>query len=239
MSVLFQQIFSGIDSGGGFRGEFSEIFGLNYFIVIGLSLVTYTVVQTTVAAYLSLYDESGAAPSVKEVWDKSLKSFLPVFIAGIFAFIMVLVGMIFCLIPGIYLAVVLLPYPFVIVNEKLSVFESFNRCFQLIKGNFWQALGIYFLSYLVVFISASAIGLIIGFIGGLLSYFSTERVDTTVGVVTSILNIIQYLFYLVLFVSIGLNYYNLVERKEATGLSRRIDSFGEDNFLNTNKTEEF
>lgn len=240
MGAVFQQIFTGVERGGVSMDAYSGVFGYTYFVVLGMSLITYTVIQTCVAAYLRLYDQTGVSPSVKEVWDTTVTHLLPVFITGLLVLFMVMIGMILCLLPGIYLVFVLMPYPFVIVNERLSFFDAVSRCFQLIRDNFWLSVGIYVLAYLIVAVSASAIGIIVGLVGGLISYFSTKQFDTTFGVVTSILSIVQYLFYIVLFISIGLNYYNLVERKEATGLSRRIDSFGTGNITNIeNKEEEF
>ncbi len=238
-TLIFQQVFSDMEGGGPYTQDVSGLFGTSYFVVLALSLVTYTVIQTTVAAYLSLSDETGASPSVTEVWNRAVPSFLPVFLTGILAFLMVMIGLIFCLLPGIYLAIVLLPFPFVIVNERVSVIDAISRCFALVKDNFWMSFGVYLVAYLIVIVSAGAVGLVVSFIGGILSYFSTRQVDTTIGVVTSILNIIQYLFYLVLFIAIGMNYYNLVERKEATGLSRRIDSFGGGGLPDSNENEEF
>lgn len=240
MGAVFQQIFTGVERGGVSMDAYSGVFGYTYFVVLGMSLITYTVIQTCVAAYLRLYDQTGVSPSVKEVWDTTVTHLLPVFITGLLVLFMIMIGMILCLLPGIYLVFVLMPYPFVIVNERLSFFDAVSRCFQLIRDNFWLSVGIYVLAYLIVAVSASAIGIIVGLVGGLISYFSTKQFDTTFGVVTSILSIVQYLFYIVLFISIGLNYYNLVERKEATGLSRRIDSFGTGNITNIeNKEEEF
>lgn len=240
VGAVFQQIFTGVERGGVSMDAYSGVFSYNYLLVLCMSLVTYTVIQTCVAAYLSLYDQNGASPSVKQVWDATVSHLLPVFITGLLVLFMIMIGTILCVIPGIYLLFVLLPYPFVVVNERLSFFDAISRCFQLIKDNFWLSVGIYILAYLIVAVSASAIGIIAGLVGGLISYFSTKQFDTTFGVVTSILSIVQYLFYIVLFISIGLNYYNLVERREATGLSRRIDAFGTGDLTNTeNREEEF
>ena len=50
------------------------------------------------------------------------------------------------------------------------------------------------------------------------------------------LSVVQYLFYVVFFVSVGLHYYNLVEAKDGTGLEKRLESLGGD--ANPNATIE-
>jgi hypothetical protein len=49
----------------------------------------------------------------------------------------------------------------------------------------------------------------------------------------SVVNIVQYIFYIIFFVSVGLHYYNLVEIKEGTGLAKRLEGLGN----NTNPNE--
>ena len=148
-------------------------------------------------------------------------------------------GFIFCVLPGIYLMVVLFPYPFVIVNEDKSIGETFSRCFELIKENFWNSLGIYIVAGLISSVCSMVIGLVLGIFIGVGSYFSTKEISSTAAIVTSFVTMLQYFFYLVLFVAVGLQYYNLAELRDGTGLERRLEDLGSGLAGNTGNEEQY
>ena len=82
-------------------------------------------------------------------------------------------------------------------------------------------------------------GVIIAAVVGLVSYFSKNELSSTAAIVTSVLSVVQYLFYIVFFVSAGLHYYNLVEIKDGTGLERRLEDLGTNNNSNTTIEEQY
>jgi hypothetical protein len=59
-------------------------------------------------------------------------------------------------------------------------------------------------------------------------------VGATGGVVTSFLNIFSFTFYIIYFISLSFHYFNLVEKRDGTGILSRINSIGDttDNFNN-------
>ena len=219
--------------------DFSSIISPMYFVTIGFMLVTITAMRTVIAVYMKYYDEHNESPTVTAVWTGFIKYFFKAFIFSFPQYLLIAVGFVFCLFPGFYFMIVFAPFLFVIVNEDLSFSESFSRCFDLIKENFWISLAIYLIAYIIFSISSSIVGFALGLLFGAGSYFTTKEWSTTAGIFMSIVNIVQYLFYIIFFVSVGLNYYNLVEAKDGTGLAKRLENLGGNINPNTNIEEQY
>ena len=204
----------------------SEIFSPGYFIFIIVTFLNIAAMRTVIAVYMNLYDETGESPTVQQVWAGFAKYFVRIFIFSLPQFLLMGIGLVFCLAPGVYLMVVLMVYPFIIVNETSSFGEAFSRSFHLIKENFWISLATYLVAYIIYAVSSGIVGIVAGAIIGIGSYFSTNELSSTAAIFTSVLSVVQYLFYVVFFVSVGLHYYNLVETKDGTGLEKRLESLG-------------
>lgn len=93
---------------------------------------------------------------------QSFDKFLKVFATIIILFIALFFGMLFFIIPGIYLAVVIVPCYFIIVTENVEFLDVFNRCRQLINGHWWKTFR--FLLLIGLFNILGVLCLIVGFI---------------------------------------------------------------------------
>ncbi len=214
---------------GAFKnGSPSQVFNVHFFLVLLFAWINIVAMQVAVIAYMKFYElHDGATPTIDEVF-KIFISYLPALV--IYNLIIVLVmaiGLAFCILPGIYFLVVFTPFPCVIMLEEQSFGSAFSRCFDLIKENFWISLGIYLLVYIIYSFSATIITAIVGAITGLLYYFTTKDLNATVEIVSSILNVFSFLFYIIYCVSVTLHYYNLAERRDGVGMMRKLDSIGE------------
>jgi hypothetical protein len=220
--------------------SFSEIFNGTYFLLIFLSVLSMVVMRLVLSVYVKLYDAKGRlSPTIEEVWKGTFRYLVPVFIYTIIIWLLIIVGMVCCIAPGIYFMVVFAPVSLVYVVEDLSFGEGFNRCFVLIKNNFWNSIGLYIVAYLIYSVSSGVVGVVTGALAGVVSYFSTKNISSTVGVVTGVLNIFQRIFYVVLFIPIALQYFNLVEQQDNEGLMRRLDSLGGNDSSNTQTEEQY
>jgi len=206
--------------------ERTVIFTPTYFILIGVSIISMAAMRTVVSVYMKYYDENETSPTVQEVWAGFAKYFLRVFLFSIPRYVLIIIGFVFCFAPGVYILVVLMPYSFVIVSENESFGESFGRCFDIIKENFWISFAIYLIAFFIFSVSSGIIGFTVSAIAGLASYFTTKEISSTLAIVTSVLSIIQYFFYIIFFVSAALHYYNLVETRDGTGLAKRLENLG-------------
>jgi hypothetical protein len=228
-----------IESGVFRESAFSSTFTGMYFLFIIFTLLSITAMRTVIAVYLKHYDEYDATPTVQQVWTSFIKYFPRVLVFSIPTFLLIITGLVFCLIPGIYLMVVFAPFVFIIVAEDASFGDAFSRSFDLVKENFWLTLGIYLVAYLIYSVSSGITGLIVGLVASAVSYFTTKELSTSVGVLMSILNIVQYIFYIIFFVSVGLHYYNLVETRDGTGLAKRLEGLGGSVNPNENIEEQY
>jgi hypothetical protein len=224
------------------KGVFYErtvTFTPTYFILIGVSIMSLAAMRTVISVYMKYYDENGASPTVQEVWRGFTKYFLKILLFGIPRYVLIAVGFVFCIAPGVYLLVVLMPYSFIIASENESFGESLARCFDIIKENFWVSLAIYLIAFLIFSISSSLIGFTVSAIAGAASYFTTKEISSTLAIVTSVLSIVQYFFYIIFFVSAGLHYYNLVETRDGIGLARRLENLGSNINPHANTEEQY
>ena len=239
--MLMAAIFSGLyqkDTGnlleqimgtGGMRDRSAaSVFNAKFFLVFLFAWMNIVAMQVVIIAYMKYYEQhNGATPTIDEVF-KIFRSYFPaLLIYSLVIVIVMAVGLAFCILPGIYFIVALMPFTCIIMIEELSFGAAFSRCFELIKDNFWISFGIYILVYVVYSFSAGIISLIVGAVTGVLFYFTTKNLNTTVDIVSSILNIFSFLFYIIFYVSVVLHYYNLAERRDGVGMMKRLDSIGE------------
>lgn len=216
---------------GGF-GQFQKTIFLKYLsypflLYMVFAWLAYVAMQVCVGGYMKYYDANDKKqPGIEEVWDIFKTYYLKVLIYTIPVTILIIIGCLFCLLPGIFLAVVFVPFPWILMMEDASLGDGIQRCFDLIKGNFWMSLGIYLVTYVIYSFASGIIGLLIGIISGLLAYITTKDMSSTIGIATSVLRIFSFLFYIIFLVSAMLNYFNLAEQRDAIGMLRRIDQVG-------------
>lgn len=207
-----------------YRHYFSFTF-LLFFLFVWLA---YVAMHVSVGAYLKYYDEhDGAKPGLEEVWRIFSRYYLKVLVYSIPAGLILALGLFCCILPGIFLAIVLVPYCWVIMIEDVSVGDALRRCFELIRNEFWISLLIYLVAGLIYTVATWMIGLSVGLISWFLSYVTTGDHASSVLIVTSILKVFRFLFYIVFLVSAMLHYYNLVEKRDAVGMNRRISKIGQ------------
>lgn len=218
----------GTPRGGSFNSPLGAMFSGTYLLLLLLAWANFIAMNVVVTCYMKLYDASqGIAPRIEEVWNEFKKYFLKVLVYTIPITLLTMLGLLFCLAPGVYLGVVFAPFAAALIVDDQTFGGAWDRCLAIIKGNFWQSLGIYFLVYLIVAFSAGIISLIVGGITAAISYFTTRDIVSTTSIFTSVLNIFSYVFYIVLYVSINLHYFNLAERHDGTSLMRKLDTLGE------------
>ena len=209
------------------------------FINLIAVFVYITALYLSVFNYIKSYIANNGVVSeddIKNGLKKDLGSGLAVnLIVGILIF----TGLLFILIPGIYLGVVLTLALPILVFEQKGVGDTISSCFQLIKDNWWFTFGalIVFgiIMYLinVVFQMPMIIYMIVGMISGLDAGVesmaeSMQSKDPILMILTIVASIAQYLLYIITPIFISLIYFNLHEEKNFTGTFENIDRLGED-----------
>jgi hypothetical protein len=122
--------------------------------------------------------------------------------------------------------VLLVPFGWVVMTEDAGLSVAVTRCFDLSRNHFWISLAVYMVSTLIYLFASFSIGMVGGLISLLAGYLTDQDLSSKIGVMTAVLRIFGFLFYVIFLVSAGLHYYNLVERLDAVGITRRIEEIG-------------
>lgn len=223
---LFESVIN--DSGAEAVPQFSGLSVGSIIAIFFLGPLTVAAINTVVSCYIKLYMEKGKiSPTFEEVWRETSKHLLSVILFSYLYGLAVFIGMLLCFIPGIYLAIVLFPYAQVIIfEEEKSVGGVWNRCFGLIRENFWVTVLLYILISLLTSFVSGAIGFVVGGSITLLSYFTTKDISTSTGILYGTVYFFSYLFYVIIMVSIVMHYFNLSEKQDSSGILQRIQNIG-------------
>ncbi|HLU52511.1 MAG TPA: hypothetical protein VK011_02845 [Acidimicrobiia bacterium] len=127
----------------------------------GLSLLGSVLVQ---GASISALAHSYRGETVD--WRTSLRTggrrFIPLVAATLLISIGSTIGLVFCLIPGIYLFTMWTVTPAALVTERIGPLRAMGRSFRLVRGRFWPVLGALVLAYLLYIVVSQIIGGIAG-----------------------------------------------------------------------------
>ena len=204
--------------------------GWPFFLYVLFAMVAALMLYSIVYNFVLLYEERGFGNfDINDIWEKVKSNFWMIFFTGIGYAFFVLLGSVFLIIPGVYLAVTLSLIFIIRLREGLSFFAAFDRCTKLISQNWWFTFGL----ILVV-------GLIQGFIGFIFylpSYIAMvamvfsgmnnpnqQSSGNIIFIITSVIASLSFLLYTISVIAVSFHYFNLVERKEAPSLIAKIDS---------------
>lgn len=208
----------------------SYTFGIEYFLLLLFSMLSISAVYLVTYCYIKLYkDKSNTSPGLEEVWTLFKQYIIRFFVASLLLTILLVIGFIFCLIPGFYLMpLVSLTLPILVMEDK-GITDSFSRSTHLIKEHWWKTFGILFIAGIITYFSMS----ILGIPSALLSFGAVflQNSPTLVlfgSIFSSMLTAIANLFYVFPAVVSTLCYFSLCEEKDGSGLFERIEQFGTD-----------
>lgn len=204
-------------------------FSIGYLFVIIFLVCSYTSFYVTVLSYISIYIQKGnVAPTVDEVWSYFKFYFFRVMGSGILMSIFLVLCFLCCIIPFFWVfPAVSIFYPIMVI-ENASLSYSFNRCFKLINNEYWITFG----TLIVVYIITQACTLVIqlpAMVIGMASSFThlEQPITKTYAVATSVGQQLSQVFMVIPIIASTMIYFNLVERKESSGLLNRIESLGQ------------
>lgn len=197
-----------------------------YLLLIVLSLGITPLGVSMISNYIKLYDLNGKENIThEELRAATFASFFPLlghyFVYGF----LTTLGMMLCLIPGIYVMVPLTYMQFIRVYEDRPFGETFSRSFQLMKGNYWNGLGIIVLLSIIGSIVAQAFFLPPYLLGifGILSGEPNPVLLGIAGLFVLIYFLLVFLIVLLPYIGIGIHYFSLVEAADAPDLNERIE----------------
>ncbi len=126
---------------------FTSILGslLSIFVTIGMTI-----------AFLKLYD--GKKTSIEDVFSQ-YKYFLPYVGGTVLYGIIVLLGLILLILPGIFLGVRLQFYKYLILDENLNPVHALKRSWSITEGQVWHLIGYSLSVFGVLILGALALGI--------------------------------------------------------------------------------
>ena len=211
--------------------RFDIYLNVEYLFVAIFSLITYFLAYATVSSFIVLYEEKGLAKSIDPatVWNKILENISVSIGAQILSFVLILIGTVFFIIPGIYLGVCFQFFMIIAIREKVSITDSLKRSYKLIQGKWWSTFGL----IIIMSVVSSFIAIVFQFplmITTILNMLGLGKGITDSKVLMIAASVIAMVGSTVvqgiIWIAVAFQYYNLVERSEGSGLRADIETLG-------------
>lgn len=203
-------------------------FAIRYLLMLLLMILSYTSIYVTILSYVALYIQKGnIAPNVEEVWSYYKFYFLRMLGSGIVMSFFLGLCFVCCFFPGVYVfPAVSIFYPIMVI-ENASLAYSFNRSFKLLQNEWWPTAGVILVIFIITYACTMFVQLPATIIAMISAFTHAEKpITKTYAIVTSISQYLSQVFLIIPIVAATFVYFNLVERKESTGLMDRIDGLG-------------
>ena len=213
-------IYNGMDS-----LETENLFSLNYllFIYYFLFVAIYYSMSLIINSYVKVYVENKGQVEKSEVYAYFKKHLLAYILMGVVSFLIWMVSIALCVLPGFYILTVLSVVGPVFVFQEKSVFDSIGYCFDFVKEKFWETLG----TVLVVFLLIMVLGGVFSLTGIIYTMVKTataitennlEQINSLFSdpvyiVLTLISTLGQHILYGVLILSFTLIYFDIDETR--------------------------
>ncbi|MFQ5651036.1 MAG: hypothetical protein ACE5IY_13940 [bacterium] len=208
-------------------------FYTGYFFNLLFGAVTFTILAAVIYEYIALYMEKGRETfEVGEVLRAVLRDLGKFVVAVILGGLAVIAGYFLCVLPGIYLGIAFSLALVIVALEQKDGFAALSRSKDLITGNWWQTFGLILVIAviqmalsMVFYVPFYVILVIIG-----LNSADPEMMQSSLHsyllFLTMAIMVGAYLLHTLQVVAIAFQYFNLVERKEGTGLLQEIEQIG-------------
>jgi hypothetical protein len=199
-----------------------------FWLAMLFGLLANVVVVLVTYSHMKVYErQNGHDVLVADVWAEVQPAIGRAVVISLLGSVITAVGMAFLFIPGIYVAVVLSLALAVTSFEGTSFGETWERCFKLIRDKWWSTFGL----IVVMAIIVAIVGMIFAVPALIITFFTGAKMlpdaSTTWLVVGNVIGLIgRTMLNAVLYMAIGFQYTNLVERQEGRGLISAIDSIG-------------
>lgn len=212
--------------------------------------VTMLLLQGVANEYLLLYRERRPEDiSVDDVW-RGMRGHLGkligttivvalIYVGGYFGLAMlgafggvflVMLGVLALFIPAIYATVPFSILFAVRIHEGKSIGNAITRSFELVKGYWWSSFVVIFLLGLIAWYMAAICVfpsmIVLGAAGVFNEGDRTSSLRIVILVVLAFGSVLSYMAAFLPTLGAALNYFNLVEKHEGTGMLARIDSIG-------------
>ncbi len=215
------------------QNVFSPAFG----IAALFSLLAILVVSVATYSHMKVYGRKAARHletsqepvpiSVAEVWEEMQAHIGRAIVVSVLSSIVTVVATFFFVLPGIYVGIVFSLAMAVVVFESTDFSQTWNRCFILIRDKWWSTFGL----LIVMGILSGLVGLVFTLPAVIINFLIGSKLLPDVGgfwvVAGNVLATVGgTMLRSIIYIALGFQYTNLVERQEGRGLLSAIDSIG-------------
>lgn len=236
MGMEQQKIMGGMYDGdpSSIANPFSMLGDMFFYIMIAMLIyaIAFTMLKCTIYGYIKLYIEKGKDEfELNDIWNEIKRNFFPVLGTSIVVGLVVSVGFIFCLIPGIYFGISLSLIYIILIFEGEGFGNAFSRSFEVVKQKWWLTFGLIIVAYLMIYMMSMLIsipGMIVGLKPLLSNLKNLEDIEPlTFSTGYYIFNAITYLVLYILMaipaLILSFHYFSLVEMKNKPSLEEKIN----------------
>ncbi|MCH7410608.1 hypothetical protein MM239_14465 [Belliella sp. DSM 111904] len=198
------------------------------------SLIFFATSSSTVFSFIKEYEAcKGVDLDHNYILDEAKSNFGNMIGLALLAYLMLIFGLVFFVIPGIYFMVPIAMFFPVVLFREMSIFSSVGESFRLIKGYWWVTFGTLIVTVVVIGIMSFAFSvpsLVYTMVKSMVSISQSGDLSTvgqSQDFIAILLNAIasagSNLLSVVLLIALGFIYFDLDEEKNRTGLRQKID----------------
>jgi hypothetical protein len=209
---------------------FANVLTPMYFLtIIFIGIATVFASQTVYAYVLKYEEQDGATPAITPsvVWDIVKVNIIAYIGYTILLTLILIAAFVFLVIPAIYIGVVFSIIYMVMLRENLGLSQAMSRCFYLIRDKWWSTFGLViimaFIQGIINMVFQAPV-LIVTILKALKIYEGDSDILMTISGIIGTLG--SVLTSCIINLAIVFQYYNLVEKKDGTGILAAIDNIG-------------
>ncbi len=234
-SYFYSGILNVNDSEPDFNFNFSGII-LPLLAIVVSYLIAYALVTVTSLSYIKSYIKNKGIVNYEEIQNDTKEKFWPYVGLFFLAGLIILIGGLFCFLPGIYFWVVLsLSIP-ILIYQNRNVTDSISDSFTLIKDHWWETFGILLVVQILIGLTSFIVELPISLYQGvdmatllenenpveLLDYFT----DPLYLILIGLSYLVQFILYIISTIVTVFVYFDIREQKNPTSDDSVIDEIG-------------
>ncbi len=239
MGMEQQKMMRGISNGdpSSLGNPFAAFGDMFFYIIIAMLVyaVAFTMIKCTVYGYIKIYIEKGKGEfELNDIWNEIKRNFFPVLGTSIVVGLIVGLGFVFCLIPGIYFGVSLSLIYIILIFEGNGFGNAFSRSFEIVKQKWWLTLGLIIVVYLMIYVISmlfSIPGMIVGLKPLFMNLKNLENLDnmepfafsTGYYIFNAITYLVMYILMAIPALVLSFHYFSLVEMKDKPSLEEKIN----------------
>ena len=206
-----------------------------YWLSVVVGGVLFTMMVLTVYGYLLNClrpAPTGEPIGPRQVWAVVKQEFLSAYFSYFGLALLTIIGFFLLAIPGFYISVAFSLFFMVKLVEGRGFGANCSRCLSLIRGKWWSTFGLLLVMLMILGVVIAVLGGLLG--GGMMLLGKQAGLTETSGsrellVVTSTAlgSLLNLLIYPPLLLAIAFQYFNLVERRDGTGLHQLVNQIGQ------------